>query len=457
MKRIVIAFILGCFVTLLPLRAGAVELEFWTTEIHEDRIQAITFLLRAFMVMRDGVSVKLVSVDENELFERMKRAKERGGCPHLIGADSHMLAALSQLGLLDREVATQAVSAIGKERFYAGPLELVSAPDGKGWYGVPLHGWVQGIWYRADWFKGAGLAPPETWEAIRKAAKHFTDPVSGRYGILIGTAPDHYADQVFTQVAASNGASLFDAEGNVVFDSPAMVEALEYYVSLAKYAPAGAQSWRARDYFMQGRLAMMFYSTFIMDDLALARVAQDSLGGENFSELEGADFDPDMVYKVGMVSSVSHTQKAGYGMVNGFGVKTGLTQSEREAVLDFLAFLYEPDHYISWLHMAPGGMLPVLRDIAGANSFLADPSGIFRRYGRDKIEGIIKGLASISRFGHDGGNRSSAASMVYAKKIIPRMISRAIHDGVSPEEAVARAAREVEAVVRSGPDAATSQ
>ena len=52
-----------------------------------------------------------------------------------------------------------------------------------------------------------------------------------------------------------------------------MKEAVEYYAELAKYNPPGPQTWRARDYYLQGKLAMFYYSTYIMDDLALAEVA----------------------------------------------------------------------------------------------------------------------------------------------------------------------------------------
>lgn len=444
-----IAMAFALLLVVLPSNACAVELVFWTTEIHDDRLNVIEFLAESFAAMQDDVTVKVVSVDENELAERMYAACKEGRGPHLIGTGSELLVALGELGCLDAAAASDMVRRIDEKRFYKGALELLAKPGDSGWYGVPFHGWVQGIWYRSDWFAAAGLNPPETWNDMLAAAKRFTDPAKGRYGIVIGTDKDHYASQVFSQIAMSNGAAIFSADGRVVFNSPAMLKSLQFYKELAKYTPPGPQTWRARDYFLQGKLAMLFYSTFLMDDLALERVASNSLTGDNFPELSGGSFDPNLVQNVRMVPFVSRKRESSYGMVNGFGVGVGVSDLEKEAVASFLSFLYQPSQYVVWMHMAPGGMLPVFKDVAESNLFLTDPSGVFRRYGRQKIKDIIAGLMSIQNFGMVDGKRQPAASLVYAEGVFPRMIHRALFEDVSPVEAVSRAEQEVREIVES--------
>jgi multiple sugar transport system substrate-binding protein len=440
--------VLACVLWIFPAQASAVELTFWTTEIDEGRLEVIHFLIDAFSLMQDEVIVKLVSVNENALFERAAEIKGKETSPDLVEAGCQLLVALGEEGLVSREEASRVVHRIGASRFYPGSLNMLVAQEGQSWYGVPFHGWVQGIWYRADWFKEARLAPPTNWMSILAAAKYFYNPEACRYGIVVGTAGDHYAEQVFTQIARSNAADMFDGEGHVIFDNPAMVEALRFYKQLAQYGPSGPQMWRARDYFIQGRLAMLFYSSFIMDDLALERVAQNSLTGNNFKELNGASFDPNLVRNIGMVSSIRHKRVAGYGTINGFGIAPGLSAEKRAAVASFLAFLYEPAHYVTWLHMAPGGMMPVLRGVATSGRFLADPSGIFRRYGRKRIKSILAGLSSIETFSNVDGQKVPAASIVYAKGIIPRMISRTVFEQVSAQESVSHAAREIKETLR---------
>ncbi|GKT31377.1 extracellular solute-binding protein, partial [Aduncisulcus paluster] len=106
-----------------------------------------------------------------------------------------------------------------------------------------------------------------------------------------GTRNDSYAEQVFTHLALSAGASEFNKDGEVVFNSPNTVRTLGFYKELSHYTPPGPQWWRGRDFYMQGRLAMMFYSTFIMDDLAIPSIAANSLGPNHFKELDGTNYD----------------------------------------------------------------------------------------------------------------------------------------------------------------------
>jgi len=315
------------------------------------------------------------------------------------------------------------------------------------YYGLPFHGWVQGIWYRADWFKKAGLNPPATWEDILKAAKTFYKPEQNQYGILVGTKAESFSEQCFTHFALSNAAREFDSDGNLVFNSDEMLETLEFYTELAKYNPPGPQTWRARDYYLQGKMAMFFYSTYIMDDLALAEVAAGSLTNENFPELKGNTFDPKLVDNTRVATTLINALPAGYGSMVALGLVDLKNRARNEAVQKLTDFLYQPSSYITFLHMAPGGMNPMLRDIAGRPEYLDDPKGIFKRYGRKKIEEIIAGLDNIGSFTIVDGKTFPEAGKIYAKKIIPRMIYSVTIENMSPKEAIAWAEKQMEMVI----------
>ncbi|PKL10606.1 MAG: sugar ABC transporter substrate-binding protein, partial [Spirochaetae bacterium HGW-Spirochaetae-8] len=287
------------------------------------------------------------------------------------------------------------------------------------------------------WFEKAGLNPPTTWDDILKAAKYFYKPELNQYGILVGTLPEAYAEQCFTPIAMSNGAALFDADKNLVFNSPEMKEAVEFYAELAKYNPPGPQTWRARDYYLQGKMAMFFYSTYIMDDLALQEAAMGSLTGDNFKDLAGADFDPDLVGKTRVASIVTNTSSAGYGTVVALGLFDQGDPAKTAAAQKFLEYLYTPNAYITFLHMAPGGMNPMLKEIATNARFQNDPVGIFKRYGTEKMAEIIDGLENIETFSIVGGNRIEAASEITAKQIIPQMLYKITQENVSVSNAMA--------------------
>ena len=423
------------------------QIEFWTTETQSDRMKTIQLLMDTFQALNSDITVKLVPVDENDMPSQMAAASAAGNLPGLIEGSSELMLAFGEEGILDIKGATKMVDTIGKNRFYVGALKMVESPQAGNYYGLPYHGWVQGIWYRADWFKEAGLDPPNTWDNILKAAKTFYKPEDNQYGILVGTKAENYSEQCFTHFALSNKAAEFNSKGELIFNSPEMLETLLYYAELAKYNPPGPQTWRARDYYLQGKMAMFFYSTYIMDDLALAEVAAGSLTNKNFPELTGSTFDPNLVDNTGVVTTITKTQPAGYGSIVALGLVDQKDSRKNEAAQKLLSFLYEPSSYITFLHMAPGGMNPMLRDIAGTPEYLNDPKGIFKRYGRKKIEEIIAGLDNIGSFTIVDGKTFPASGKIFAKQIIPRMIYSVTIEDKDPKEAMSWAEEEMKKVI----------
>jgi multiple sugar transport system substrate-binding protein len=97
--------------------------------------------------------------------------------------------------------------------------------------------------------------------------------------------------------------------------------------------------------------------------------------------------------------------------------------------------------------MAPGGMNPMLRDIAGKPDYLNDPKGVFNRYGRNKIEEIISGLDNIGSFTIVAGKTFPAAGKIYAKQIIPRMVYSATIEGMNPADALKWAESQMKSVI----------
>jgi multiple sugar transport system substrate-binding protein len=109
----------------------------------------------------------------------------------------------------------------------------------------------------------------------------------------------------------------------------------------------------------------------------------------------------------------------------------------------FMRYLLTPNAYITWLHMAPGGMNPVLKDIAVNERFQQDPKGIFKNYGKDKMAEIIAGLDNIETFSIVEGNRIAAASTIYSKQIIPQMLYKITQEGMDVDKAMSWAEAEM--------------
>lgn len=444
MKALTLA--VGATFAFSGIASAETQIEFWTTQTQSDRMKIIETLADTFEAMNPDIDIKVVPVDENEMATNMAAASAAGNLPNLIEAGSELLLAFGEEGILDKKSNKKMLDSIGKGRFFDGALNMLQAPNGKDYYGIPLHGWVQGIWYRKDWFEQNGLAAPNTWENIEKAARVLTDKSKNQYGILIGTKPEGYAEQVFTHFALSNNAKQFNSEGELIFNSPEMLETLKYYKNLAQYNPPGPQTWRARDYYLQGKMAMFFYSTYIMDDLALAEVAKGSLTGDNFAGLGNVDFDVDLVKNTAFAPIITNRADASYGVLVGLSALKSKS-AEAKAVNAFVQYLYDPYAYITYLHMAPGGMNPMLADIPAHPYYLKDPKGIFELYGKDKIMEVISGFKSIQTFSVVDGKAFPQSGQIFAKQIIPKMIYSVIFENVSPEDAIADAEAEMIEVI----------
>ena len=423
--------------------AETVEIDFWTIQTQSDRLAAYQVLVDTFRVLNPDISVNVIPVDEEDMANQMNSSAVADTLPAIIEGPAANAVTFGSAGLLNTAAAAEVINGMGADKFYSGVLKLSRADTAGAYYCVPYHGWVQGIWYRADWFEEAGLNPPETWEDILKAAEYFYDPASNQYGVLIGTKEEFYAEQVFTQFAMSNDAGLFDAEGNLIFNSPEMKETLEYYAELAQYNPPGPQTWRARDYYLQGKMAMFFYSTYIIDDLALAEVAAKSLTSENFADLAGAGFDPELAKNTRMAPLVTKVRSSGYGHLDSLAFPETGDPAKTAAARRFAEYLFSPNSYITVLHMAPGGMIPVLKDIAANPRFQADPKNVLESWGTDKMAEIIGGLDSIESFGMVEGRRIDAAALIYSRQIIPRMIYKVTQEGESVDTAMAWAEEEM--------------
>ncbi|NDV26865.1 ABC transporter substrate-binding protein [Desulfovibrio sp. JC010] len=446
MKNKLRIFTLALLFCLFSASAQAkTSISFWTTEIAPDRQAVIEYLIRAFQIHNRSIKVTVRGVEENKFAAELAAAHANGTAPDIISCSSDLMVAFSKKGWINCCGTQKVLDHVGKDNFFSGPLNKFRLADGK-YCGLPFNGWVQGIWYRKDWFAKKGLPAPDSWENILNAARAFHDPQNGKYGILVGTRNDSYAEQVFTHLALSAGVTEFDKNGKVVFDSPETAATLKFYKQLSKYTPPGPQWWRGRDFYMQGRLAMMFYSTFIMDDLAIPAVAANSLSPDNFNELQGAEYDGMLLRNTGMVSSIKGTRKAAFGVIHALGLLKSENMKKQAAAVRFANFLYQDDAYITWLHMVPGGMLPMLKHIASTPAFYRDAQGVFQKYSRKRVKEIVSGFENIRSFSLIDGVLIPQAAQASEQGIISEMIDGTLQLDTPPAEAVSKAAAKMKAI-----------
>jgi len=274
-----------------------------------------------------------------------------------------------------------------------------------------------------------------TWEAISAACEATPGTGGLLYGLTLGTDPgQNYGMQIFEQVAISNNAWPFDAEGNVTMDTPEMVAALEWYTSLQDCAMPGPQYWRgAREAYELDQAAMLFYSTYIMDDLV------DGSGLEGGGQVEIAV--ADLALKTGFAPTMKGPNgSASYGQLVTLGIMQGADPQAQEVIEFFLT-----EGYQDVLALAPFGKVPVLKS---AVEEWKNSSPYFANYPPETLEAIAGGYDSMQRWlfrpDYDATLRAVIGD-IEGKLLIPTVISNiALEVSMTPEEGAAFLQEEVE-------------
>lgn len=429
-----------------------------TSETDDSRVVVIRYLLDVQATLTGQPPVDLEPVNELDLVARMRAARQPGSgvtMPHIINTGADTLLALDAEGLLSPD-GDGLLQVLGTETFEPGSLAALRRPDGA-MAAIPFHGWPQIIWTRRDWLMEAhGLAPPRTLDDLRNAARVLHDPDRGRRGVILGTTGDFYTQQCFMMIARALGGDVLgqDPEAGPTLATPEMVAALEVYADLARHAGPGALTWRARDYYLQGRAGLLFYSTFLMDDLAVPGVAANSLTGKHFPDLDGAAFDPNLVRNTAIVATLDGPVPGHIGAfssINGLGLTGTGDAATRAAARALALFLFRRDAYIAWLHMAPGGMIPVVRRVIDDDAFMRDRLGVFQTFGRATARHLASALGVPSTFSTVGSGRDAhadpRAGALYADGVVGRMVTAVLEDSATPAGAAWRAQTEAQALL----------
>jgi multiple sugar transport system substrate-binding protein len=415
----------------------------WTEENLPDRM-AVQQAIVADFTKKTGIKVDLVGIAEDQFSQVVTSAAAAGRLPDVIGALP--LAAVRELeagDLLDLTTPGEIVDKLGRATFTDRALELNTAA-GK-LLAVPSDAWAQLILYRKDLFAKAGLRPPETFDALKKAAEKLDgDDVAGI--TLAVSARDSFTAQSFEHVALANGCEMIDMGGGVALDSPRCVAAFRFYADLARdYSVPGRQDVDStRATYFAGKAAMTIWSSFILDELAGLR--KDALP----SCPQCRDNPEFLAENTGVVTSLlgpDATEPAQYGEI----VSWAVTRSaDKEAARSFVTYMMS-DGYQRWLGMAPEGKVPVRTGFEDAWNKL--PAGVDTRkpladvYPAPLLDALRTSPGTFARWGIPQG-QGKLVGAAMGELPVPKALSAVVEGSMSPEEAAATAKRDVETIKR---------
>ncbi|MDC7224484.1 MAG: ABC transporter substrate-binding protein [Spirochaetales bacterium] len=349
-----------------------------SSNIQQERKEEIRYLCRAFELYHPELTVTLLDYSDEEpetLYDGEGRARA-----DVIMADSPILHSLNKQNLLDRESTDRLIRELGESSFYRGSLRAMYNGEQRSFVAVPYTAWLQLIWYRKDILDTAGIAPPASSTELLEAARTVQSQGAAPYGIVAGTGRDRYLLQCFYQLA-----------GLPQRVNRSGTENISFYRSLTDTAPPGEMTWRARDFYFQDRAPFLVYSTHLMDDIAVSEIAADSLTDQYFPELSGKEGDGSLFRNTGFITTLEDGGKpVSFGSVSGWGI---FARSDKKAAAEeLIRFFFRNDVYISYMHMSPGGMLPVRADVLEDDNFFRDPQGVFIRFGKEAVVNLCQSI-----------------------------------------------------------------
>jgi multiple sugar transport system substrate-binding protein len=405
-------------------------ISFWTTEIEPKRMEIQESLSKRFE-QATGVSVEVVPVKESELATRIVAAAAADALPDTVFVPLDYIINWAEEEILDPNAATAVIDELVEASFANGPLRMARFKEG--WAAVPADGWGQLLLYRKDLFVAQGidtmLGTPNSWESILRAAKALHHPPN-MWGIAVGTDPARvYTQQVFEQFALSNGARLLNpTTGKVDLNTPEFIQTLQFYKKLVGFSPPGDIYWRqTREDYLGGRMAMIIWSPFILDEMAGLR---DSV------PVTAKGLKRSLHEMTGIVTAFQGpmgSKPAQWGQVSYFGITTG---ADPEA-LNWVQFLLG-EGYLDWLSMAPEGKVPLRHQfVTGWKNLIIGvdrKTRISELYPDAVIKRIIEGADRFDRWAFAQG-KGACVGQLYATKTLIRILRRYLDGEISAERA----------------------
>ncbi len=227
--------------------AGAEEkiVRVWHTETEPQTVAAFNAIARRYEAQNPGIKIELEGLAWAELEGKISAALAAGTPPELSHGQPITCTALQAKGLL--LPLDDVADAIGRNNLLP-QVQRVCAVKGQ-LFGLPHAVATSLLIYRKDLAERAGLKAPESWPDLVAAAKALTQDTSGDgkidiYGVSI-PGDNLFINIILGELIKANGGALFDQEGRPLLTDQRMIETLEFFRALTKYAPPG---WEGQSY-----------------------------------------------------------------------------------------------------------------------------------------------------------------------------------------------------------------
>lgn len=286
-------------------------------------------------------------------------------------------------------------------------------------YGLPINGNIQLFFYRQDLFEEHGLEAPTTWEEVEAAAQVLHNPPR-MVGLVNRTQPGNWEFQSYLEGYGGGIIELDEETGqwDVVINEEPSVEALRQWIHLSStYGPA--------NYANLGQAE-------VLSLMQSGRAAMAHMVGAAAPNLE----DPDQSVVAGKVAATvvpgpTPDQRATMSGIWVMGIPQNLPAERQQAALDFMEWALSKD---AQMHYARSGAIPVRQDV-------------YEELGQEPEYRWMQAMADSTQYIYPQPRITEAPQLI---EIVTNQVGAAVLGQVSPEEALQRAAEEIQGILESG-------
>ncbi len=200
---------------------------YWHTFTSQSEMDGLDKVTRAFNQKYPNVIVNNENVPNADFMAKFTLAVQGGGKPETTMISSVRLPDMVAMGGLTD--LTPRVAAWDQRQYLPDARFKDATVNGK-IYGVPSFAFVNWMYFRADWFKEAGVEPPRTFDDFLNAAVKLTDPSRNRFGFGMRGAGG--GEGLLIEVIRSFGSPIVDDKGQPAIDRQKAIDGVRWYSEL---------------------------------------------------------------------------------------------------------------------------------------------------------------------------------------------------------------------------------
>jgi len=191
------------------------ELTVWAMGVEGENLQAIA---DDFVKDNPGVEVNVTPIDWEVAHQKLLTSVAGNQTPDVSLMGTTWMGEFAEMGAI-----AETPESFSEDQFFANSWNTTEFEGTS--YGVPWYIDTRALYYRTDIAKKAGFdGPPATWDELKQMAAAMQSKGGSKYGVYLS----NFNWQELLPFVWQNGGEVLSEDGQFTFDSPEVVEAIEY-------------------------------------------------------------------------------------------------------------------------------------------------------------------------------------------------------------------------------------